>query len=148
MATPTPFALTASLTPALIDRLGTPLAALNVSVQGLPNKRAEAGFKAEDAVTLSWVAWSPIAGKGNAVLGSVTQTLTLNCGIAALQLSTRDAVADVLYQYLAGWEITGYPGYFLQFGGAELTPPMPNNPCWMMDVRWGLVVQSRPPSTV
>jgi len=100
----TPFSLTTTLIPVLVARL-SPIAALGVAVQGLPDSRRESGFVANDAVTLAWIAWSPVQGAGNSVSGAVTQTITLNCRISVRKLSLRDQVADLLYQRLAGWQV-------------------------------------------
>ena len=101
----TPFTLTTTLIPTLVTRLA-PITSLGVAVQGLPDSRRESGFIANDAVTLAWIAWSPVQGAGNSVSGAVTQTVTLNCRISVRRLSLRDQVADLLYQRLAGWQVS------------------------------------------
>jgi hypothetical protein len=137
----TPFSLTTTLIPVLVARL-SPIAALGVAVQGLPDSRRESGFVANDAVTLAWIAWSPVQGAGNSVSGAVTQTITLNCRISVRKLSLRDQVADLLYQRLAGWQVR--QGTFLQYGGSEIIPPADNDPDYRQDVRFAMVVQNRP----
>ncbi len=137
----TPFSLTTTLIPVLVARL-SPIAALGVAVQGLPDSRRESGFVANDAVTLAWIAWSTVQGAGNSVSGAVTQTITLNCRISVRRLSLRDQVADLLYQRLAGWQVS--QGTFLQYGGSEIIPPADNDPDYRQDVRFAMVVQNRP----
>ena len=136
-----PFSLTTTLIPVLVARLSS-IAALGVAVQGLPDSRRESGFVANDAVTLAWIAWSPVQGAGNSVSGAVTQTITLNCRISVRKLSLRDQVADLLYQRLAGWQVS--QGTFLQYGGSEIIPPADNDPDYRQDVRFAMVVQNRP----
>jgi hypothetical protein len=140
----TPFATLEAQIPTLITRLA-PIAALGVAVQGLPNTRQDIGYKANDAVTLTWVAWSPFQGAGNAVSGLSTMGCTLNCRISTRSLSTRGEVADMLFQRLAGWELPTLPGHVLQFGGGELIPPLENEPDYRMDVRFAIVLQAKPP---
>lgn len=135
------FSLTSTLIPVLVARL-SPVVALGVAVQGLPDSRRETGFVANDAVTLAWIAWSPIQGAGNSATGAVTQTITLNCRISVGSLTMRDQVADLLYQRLAGWQVR--PGTFLSFGGSEIIPPADNDPDYRQDVRFAMMVQSRP----
>lgn len=136
------FSTTSALIPALVTRL-SPILALGVVVQGLPDSRREAGFIANDAVTLAWIAWSPIQGAGSSVTGAVTQAITLNCRISVASLTLRDQVADLLYQRLAGWQLPTV-NTFLQYGGSEIIPPSDNDPDYRQDVRFAMVIQSRP----
>lgn len=142
MSIPNPFVFAESLTPLIVTRLA-PILSLSVAVQGLPEVRQDVGFKANDAVTLVWAAWSPIEGQGNRVSGLTTQVLTLNCRISVRSLGIRDQVADLIFQRLGGWEVS--PGTFLQWGGAEIVPPAENDPDYRMDLRFALLIQSRPP---
>jgi hypothetical protein len=141
------FSATEALIPEMRTRL-QPVIDLGVAVQGLPDGRADAGFVASNSVTLAWIAYSPIQGQGNSVSGLTTQTLTLNARISANSLTLRNQVADLLYQRLTGWSLTGVTGLagcFLSWGGAEIIPPAENDADYRMDVRFGLVIQSRPP---
>ncbi len=82
----TPVSLTTTLIPVLVARL-SPITALGVAVQGLPDSRRESGFVANDAVTLAWIAWSPVQGAGNSVSGAVTQTITLTVAYRCVSLA-------------------------------------------------------------
>jgi hypothetical protein len=137
-----PFALTDSLIPVIVARLA-PIADLGMTVQGLPDNRKEAGFVANDAVTLAWAAWAPLQGQGNSVSGLSTHADTLNCRITAARRTLRNQAADLLFQRLTGWEVM--PGNVLQWGGAEIIPPGDNDASYRLDVRFALVMQSRPP---
>ena len=136
------FSQTSALISELVIRLA-PVVSLGVAVQGLPDSRRETGFIANDAVTLAWIAWSPIQGAGNSVTGAVTQTITLNCRISVGSLTLRDQVADLLYKRLAGWKVPTL-NTFLQYGGSEIIPPADNDPDYRQDVRFAMVLQSRP----
>jgi hypothetical protein len=139
---PSPFATTRSLIPIIVARLEA-ISALGVTVQGLPKKRKSAGFVSSNSVTLAWAAWSPLQGQGNSVSGLSTHVDTLNCRVTIEDLDIHDQVGDLLFQRLTGWEVM--PGHVLQWGGAEIIPPADNDASYRLDVRFALVMQSRPP---